>query len=246
LFVAEVRRRTTDSSGVIRFDNLIKDLEITMINQVWQSDISYFEVNGKFYYLTFIIDSYSRKIVGHQVSDRLFTEQTTLKALQKALKNRGYNIPKGLVFHSDGGGQYYDKAFLSLSQKYEMQNSMCEFAWENGKAERINGVIKNNYLKHRNITTYDELIKEVDRSVYLYNEEKPHIKLKRLTPNQFEELYICNGKQTDGEKSATELKTTPEGRYSPPGCGKQTSSSNIARELKNETVKFNSKTVNVI
>ncbi len=56
---------------------------------------------------------------------------------------------------------------------------MCEYAWENGKAERINGVIKNNYLKHRNINTYEELVKEVDRSVYLYNSDKPHIELKR-------------------------------------------------------------------
>lgn len=240
------QRRTTDSSGVIRFDNLIKNLDITGINQVWQSDISYFELDEKFYYLTFVLDSFSRKIIGHQVSSRLFTEQTTLKALQKALKNRQYEIPKGLIFHSDGGGQYYDKAFLSLTGKYEMQNSMCEYAWENGKAERINGVIKNNYLKHRKISSYEELVKEVDRSVQLYNESKPHIKLKRLTPNQFEKTYNCNGKQTDGEKSAMELKYTPQGHNSPSGCGKQTSSSNIAQELKKWKSKNISKTVNVI
>jgi transposase InsO family protein len=98
-------RRTTDSSGVIRFENLLKNSQPAKINEVWQSDISYFEVNGKFYYLTFILDSCSRRIVGHQVSQRLFTEQTTLKALQKALKTRQYNLPKGLIFHSDGGGQ---------------------------------------------------------------------------------------------------------------------------------------------
>ena len=63
---------------------------------------------------------------------------------------------------------------------------MCQYPWENGKAERINGVIKNNYLQHRNITTFSELIREVDRSVQLYNHEKPHIKLKRKTPIQFE------------------------------------------------------------
>ena len=63
---------------------------------------------------------------------------------------------------------------------------MCEYPWDNGKAERINGVIKNNYLIHRSIKTFDELKQEVDRSVKLYNYEKPHIGLKRKTPITFE------------------------------------------------------------
>jgi putative transposase len=185
-------RRTTNSQGVIRFENLIEFLEITHLNQVWQSDISYFEIRDKFYYLTFILDAFSRKIVGYTASKRLFTEDTTLKALQMALKIRDFKIPKGLIFHSDGGGQYYDKAFLKLTQNYGMKNSMCEFAWENGKAERINGVIKNNYLKHLKITSYEELVKELDRCVQLYNEEKPHIKLNRLSPNQFENCIFAS------------------------------------------------------
>jgi len=141
-------RITTDSSGVIRFYNLLIDLEITRINQVWQSDITYFELNGVFYYITFIIDAFSRRIVGHQTSTRLKTDQTTLPALEMALKlrkNQGMDI-RGLIFHSDGGGQYYAKTFLSLTSKNQMRNSMCEYAWENGKAERINGVIKTTIL----------------------------------------------------------------------------------------------------
>lgn len=179
-------RRTTDSSGVIRFDNLLEDLQINRVNQVWQSDITYFEVQGKFYYITFIIDAYSRRIVGHSTSRRLFTDQTTLPALQMALKLRmGLNL-SGLIFHSDGGGQYYEKGFLKLTGNHNIINSMCEYAWENGKAERINGVIKNNYLIHRNIKSFEDLQKEVDRSVQLYNQEKPHIGLQRMTPVHFE------------------------------------------------------------
>ena len=63
---------------------------------------------------------------------------------------------------------------------------MCKHPWENGIAERLNGIVKNNYLKHRSIRNFGELIKEVDRTVYLHNYEKPHIKLKRLTPIMFE------------------------------------------------------------
>ena len=102
-------RRTTDSSGVVRFDNLMVTLTINRINQVWQSDITYYEVKGKFYYITLIEDSFSRKIVGHHVSQRLYTEQTTLPALEKAIKDRKNTNLEGLVFHTDGGGQYYDK-----------------------------------------------------------------------------------------------------------------------------------------
>jgi putative transposase len=183
-------RRTTDSSGVVRFENLLGGKITTGINQVWQSDITYFEVSNVFYYLTFIIDAHSRRIIGHSVSRRLLTEHTTLPALQMAIATRNGQSLYGVIVHSDGGGQYYDKAFLSLTQSYGMRNSMCEYAWENGKAERINGVIKNNYLIHRNVRSYEQLIKEVDRSVQLYNCEKPHISLKRLTPIEFESMYF--------------------------------------------------------
>jgi putative transposase len=190
LNVNPVRRyyKTTDSRGVIRFDNLIKGLAITRINQVWQSDITYYEVNGKFFYLTFIQDAFSKVIVGHSTSKSLRTECTTLPALQAAIRmRRGHNLT-GLIFHSDGGGQYYDKEFLALTKKNGMVNSMCEMAWENGLAESLNGVIKNNYLRYRQIGSYEQLVKEVDRTVSLYNHEKPHSKLNRKVPVKFEKM----------------------------------------------------------
>ncbi len=172
-------RRTTDSCGVIRFDDLLTDFAATGINQAYQSDITYFEVGQRFFYLTFILDSFSRLIAGYSVSKRLTTEQTTLPALKQAVairEKQGLSV-QNAIFHSDGGGQYYDKEFLKFTKKKMFKNSMCEYAWENGKAERINGVIKNNYLKHRNIQTFEDLVTQVDRAVKLYNTEKPHIKL---------------------------------------------------------------------
>lgn len=185
-------RRTTDSNGVIRFDNLTKEMTITDINQLWVSDITYFEVSGQYHYLTFIQDVYSRRIIGHKTSKRLKTEHTTLPALIMALKTRELteNEVNNVILHSDGGGQYYDKDFLKITRDNNILNSMCTYPWENPYAERINGIIKNNYLIHRNINNYAELIKEVDRAVKLYNEQKPHRSLNRLSPIQFESLFL--------------------------------------------------------
>jgi len=187
--------RTTYSNGVIRFDNLMTNTVVTAINQAFVSDITYFELD-RFYYITFILDAYTRYIVGYSVSDRLTTEKTTLPALQQAIKTRKNNLPQGIIFHSDGGGQYYDKAFLALTKKHHFKNSMCEYAYENGKAERINGVIKNNYLKHWNIKNYADLVNQVDRAVSLYNKEKPHKALKYKTPLYIEKDQLSLQQQT--------------------------------------------------
>lgn len=191
-------RRTTDSTGVVRFENKIEGLELYRVDQVWQSDITYYEVGDRFYYITFVIDGFSRRIVGHTVSQRLLTQHTTIPALKMAigLRKRVQREKNSLIIHSDGGGQYYSKDFLELTNSYNITNSMCEYAWENGKAERVNGVIKNNYLRHRIIDNFDTLRKEVDRSVYLYNNDKPHIKLQRKTPIGFETKESKGSKQT--------------------------------------------------
>ena len=152
------------------------------INEAWTSDNTYYELADDFHYITFIIDNYSRVIVGHSTSRRLTTDQTTIPALKMALNYRKHCIPAGMIFHSDGGGQYNDKEFLKPMKQYKVRNSMCEYAYENGKSERINGVIKNNYLEHRRIKTFAELAKEVDRSVSLYINDKPHKALKYITP----------------------------------------------------------------
>ena len=111
-------RRTTDSLGVTRFDNLVQGRELTGVNQVWVSDITYFDIDGKFYYLTFIMDLFSRKIIGYSASKNLRTIDTTLPALKMALLKR--KELNGTIFHSDGGGQYYCKEFLAITRKAGM------------------------------------------------------------------------------------------------------------------------------
>lgn len=183
--------RTTDSSGVVRFPNLVTGREFTDINQAWSSDITYYQIGENCYYLTFIIDLFSRRVIGYQVSERLLTQHTTIPALIMAIRERK-PVP-GLIFHSDGGGQYYCKEFLRITKDNKFKNSMCEMAYENPYAERINGTIKNQYLKGYNPRDLSSLKKMTARAVYNYNYVKPHSSLNKLSPVDFEKLRPAGG-----------------------------------------------------
>ncbi len=104
-------RKTTNSNGVVRFSNKIKDLELTGVNQVFVSDITYYELKGRFYYITFIMDLFSREIVGFSVSKSLKTEETTLVALNMVVRKFGKKALHGAIIYSDGGVQYYASEF---------------------------------------------------------------------------------------------------------------------------------------
>jgi putative transposase len=179
-------RITTDSRGVTRFPNIIKDFEVTGVNQVLVSDITYYEMLGKFYYITLIMDLFNREIVGYSASKSLRTEDTTLPALNLARKNRGKAVLKGVIIHSDGGGQYYSHEFKKLTNSLKMRNSMTEESvYENSHAERLNGTIKNSYLYSYAPDTFEGLKKELERAVYMYNHEKPHKALNKLSPVEY-------------------------------------------------------------
>lgn len=179
-------RVTTNSQGVTRFPNRIRNIELTGVNQIFVSDITYYEIKSKFYYITLIMDLFNREIVGWSASDNLRTENTTLPALYQAIKERGKSNLKGSIIHSDGGGQYYCKEFKALTASLEMINSMTEEKiYENSHAERLNGIIKNNYLYPYGPKDLNTLRKELGKAVWMYNNEKPHTALGKLTPKEF-------------------------------------------------------------
>jgi len=178
--------RTTNSLGVTRFDNLILNLELKDVNQVWVSDITYYRISDRFYYLTFIMDLFSRLIVGYSASTNLMTDGTTIPALKMALKDR--KPSPGLIIHSDGGGQYYSKEFLAITRYHKMLNSMCDSVYENPHAERVNGTIKNSYLYAYNPRNDGELHIMLRKAVHMYNIQKPHESLSGFSPYSFEKL----------------------------------------------------------
>ena len=181
--------KTTNSLGVTRFPNLMAGIELTGVNQVWVSDITYYQLGSKVYYITLIMDLYSRYIVGHQLSKTLHTVATTIPALIKAIKIRKGQC-EGLIFHSDGGGQYYSKEFRTLTGKHSMQNSMGISVYENPHIERLHSTIKNDYLKPKYPRNYSDLESKLKINVALYNDKRPHRSLGRKTPLQMEKELL--------------------------------------------------------
>ncbi len=180
--------RTTRASRYARHPNLIAGKEVCDINQVWASDITYFFAGNRFYYLSFIIDVYSRRIVGYSASADLRVD-ASLRALDMALQQRGSRKHSSLIHHSDRGSQYCSRKYIQRLEKNNIRISMCKTALENAYAERINGIIKNEYLRCWKIDTLESLERELARAVHLYNADRPHLSLPgMLSPIQFEDI----------------------------------------------------------
>lgn len=183
-------RKTTNSYGVTRFDNLIQGKKLTGLNQVWVSDITYYSMGDRFYFLTFIMDLHSRKIIGKSVSKGLSAEETTIPALKEAIRNTSkWRKGQRTIFHSDGGGQYYDKEFLKMTKKHNIDNSMCYSSYENPHAERVIGTLKNDYIYPYRPMTFEQLIKQTVRACLNYN-DRDHSSLNRMSPNEFEKCCL--------------------------------------------------------
>lgn len=186
-------RITTNSLGVTRFPNLIQDIKVTGVNQVFVSDITYYDIGPNTYFLTLIMDLYNREVVGWSASNNMRTENTTLPALYKLIRQRGRSSLQGAILHSDGGGQYYCNEFKSVTRQHGMLNSMTQTkVYENTHAERLNGIIKNNYLYPYGPTDLITLSKMLDKAVFMYNTGKPHSALGKLTPLEFKQKAIEN------------------------------------------------------
>ena len=190
------RTKTTFASPYSRYKNLLGNKKLDNLNQLWTSDITYFEVNGRFFYIVFIMDVYSRLIVGYSVADNM-KATNNVSALEMAFKKRKITNFKGkLTHHSDRGGQYISSEYISLLQEANIQISMCNHVYENAHIERVNGTIKNQYLIHWNITTEQQLQKELKRAVDTYNNLRPHSALNNLTPKAFEQhIKELNGSE---------------------------------------------------
>jgi len=179
--------RTTNSyHRYKKYPNLIRDFIATAPNQLWVSDITYWRINtDKHVYISFITDVYSHKIVGYHVAETLAVVET-IQALNMALLALGPTRPVQLTHHSDRGFQYCNPAYVKLLQDYNIGISMTENSdpLENALAERLNGIIKEEYLSAYEVNTIKEAKTLLASVITLYNNERPHMSIGNLKPNQ--------------------------------------------------------------
>jgi transposase InsO family protein len=181
--------RTTNSYHRYRkYDNLIQQIKIQRPEQAWVSDITYIRTRKGFMYLSLITDAYSKKIMGYELSDNLKTE-SSLRALNKAIKSRKYRS-NPLIHHSDRGFQYCSPIYTQALESNKVSISMTTKydPYENAVAERVNGILKNEFLLDQTFYNEKHAQKEVKRSIEVYNNFRPHLSCHYLTPNQAHNL----------------------------------------------------------
>ncbi|HSL90232.1 MAG TPA: IS3 family transposase [Ignavibacteriaceae bacterium] len=175
--------RTTNSYHHFhKYNNLIKDLNITAPNQVWVSDITYIRTVKGFCYLALITDMYSRKIVGYDISDSLELAGC-LRALKLAL--RLTRTPSGLIHHSDRGVQYCSNLYVSELKKRGVKISMTEenHCYENALAERVNGILKDEFYLDQCFFNTRSACLAVKNAINIYNSKRLHLSLDYKTPD---------------------------------------------------------------
>lgn len=176
--------KTTDSRHwMYKYPNLVKNLKPAHPEQLWVADITYISVADEVYYLHLITDAYSKQIMGYCLSDTL-AAAASVKALQMAIKARKYNQP--LIHHSDRGLQYCSALYTKLLEKNNIAVSMTEDGspYDNAVAERINGILKDEFGLDDIIEDKELANKMVTQAVLTYNKQRPHMSNHYLTPNQ--------------------------------------------------------------
>lgn len=184
---------TTDSNhGLRTYPNLIKDLKITGLNQVWVSDITYIQLaNGKTVYLATVMDRFSRRFLGWELSENI-DALLCVNALQMAFKEReGMNLT-GLIHHSDRGSQYASNEYVHELEIRGIQISMSRKAnpYDNAHAESGFKTIKYEEILLTEYNSIEEARENIKHYIEEnYNKERLHSAIGYMPPAEFEQQY---------------------------------------------------------
>jgi transposase InsO family protein len=169
--------RTTNSRHSLPVcQNLIKDMTPNAPNQVWVGDITYIDTAEGWMYAALITDLYSHKIVGAHIGDSLETEGC-VKALQQAVAEMPADASP--IHHSDRGCQYCSHQYAEYAGLYGLTLSMTQemHCYENPVAERVNGILKDEYDLDCTFNTKQQAKYAFRQAVHLYNYRRPHLSL---------------------------------------------------------------------
>jgi putative transposase len=163
------------------YPNLARDLELSGVHQLWVSDITYIRTLEGFMFLSLVMDVFSRTIVGYNTSEGLEMEGA-LSALSMA--QRQLPASTQTIHHSDRGSQYCCREYIAKLKQRGMRISMTEInhCYENGKAERLNGILKQEYGLGETFSTKQQVRQAVKEAVELYNNWRPHNALGNRKP----------------------------------------------------------------
>jgi len=212
LLVKRRRRkpRTTDSNHFYRrYPNLIKDLELYSSGRLLVSDITYIRTKKGFVYLSLITDAYSKKIVGWCLWPNLSSEGA-LNALKMAVSTEG--VKAGLIHHSDRGIQYCCNDYVNFLKGSGISISMTENGdpYENAIAERVNGILKEEYELSETFTDYRPALEAVKTAIYKYNNKRPHRSVDMMVPVVAHNQKGILKKHWKKRTNATQQKPGPE------------------------------------
>ena len=191
-------RRTTNSFHHFhKWPNLVKGFEPDAPNRLWVSDITYILLaNGGVCYLHLVTDVYSRKIVGWCLSSTLHARHS-LDALDMAISaavERGDDLSR-LIHHSDRGIQYCSHLYVGRLKAVGASISMTEDGnpTDNAIAERVNGIVKNEYLTGLSLSDTMEAYSAISKAIGHYNNVRPHMSLGYVTPAKVYGEPGCKG-----------------------------------------------------
>lgn len=188
----QVKKRfiaTTDSNHKYPvYPNLIKGLEVTGINQVWVSDITYIRVLTGFVYLAVILDLFSRRVIGWALSKSI-RHELTVAALHKAIEAR--NPGAGVIHHSDRGVQYACDDYVELLKEHGFQGSMSAPGnpYDNAFAESFMKTLKNEEVHLCEYESFTDVVEQIPRFIEaVYNQKRVHSGIQYLPPAEFEAI----------------------------------------------------------
>ena len=187
--------KTTDSNHNLRtYPNLIKDLKITRLNQVWASDITYIQLPREFVYLAVVLDLCSRRCIGWNLDRSLYTE-LALRALTMAIEDRWNENMQGLIHHSDQGVQYASKEYIECLDAHGISISMSVQGnpYDNAFAESFIRTLKYEEVYLNDYETFSDASKNLFRFIDdVYNKKRLHSSLGYRSPIDFEKEVPLN------------------------------------------------------
>lgn len=159
-------------------------------NKVWVSDVTYFKLKGKTYYICVILDLYARKIVALTVSKKNST-WLTKTTLLKSFEERKPDTSR-LLFYSDQGANYTSKTFRNYIKSLGIEQSFSRKStpYDNSVCESFFKSLKHEELYRTDYTSEKHLRKPLSEYVVFYNDKRPHSYLRYRTPNKTEVDYF--------------------------------------------------------